>query len=142
MSSIYLAALCKTVHLKEHGYSKFLEPLIRDLQHLETTDVFVKRIGSCIKGTVLYVSADNLGAHSLAGYQESFNVKFCRFCLASLKDIQQHDVRSGAFTLRTPEMFDKAIHELNTTGTSCVDGLKRLSFKQTCSLSPCKRVSI
>ncbi|XP_063763029.1 uncharacterized protein LOC134880193 [Eleginops maclovinus] len=126
LSSIYLAALCKTVHIKQYGYSKVLEPLIRDLQHLETTGVFVKRLGSCVKGTVLYVSADNLGAHSLAGYQESFNVeKFCRFCLANLKDIQHHDVRSGAFTLRTPELFDEAINVLNTTNASCVHGLKR-----------------
>ena len=126
LSSIYLAALCKTVHIKQYGYSKVLEPLIRDLEHLEKTGVFVKRLGSCIKGTVIYVSADNLGAHSLAGYQESFNVdKFCRFCLASLKDIQQHDVRSGAFILRTPELFDEAINVLHTTDASCVDGLKR-----------------
>lgn len=126
LSSIYLAALCKTVHVKQYGYSKVLEPLIRDLEHLEKTGVFVKRLGSCIKGTVLFVSADNLGAHSLAGYQESFNVeKFCRFCLASLKDIQQHDVRSGAFILRTPELFDEAINVLKTTDASCVDGLKR-----------------
>ena len=127
LSSIYLAALCKTVHIKQYGYSKVLEPLIRDIEHLEVTGVFVKRLGSCIKGTVVYVSADNLGAHSLAGYQESFNVeKFCRFCLASLKDIQQHDVRSGAFILRTPELFDEAINVLNTTDASCVDGLKRV----------------
>lgn len=126
LSSIYLAALCKNVHIKQYGYSKVLERLIRDLQHLESTGVFVKTLGSCIKGTVLYVSADNLGAHSLAGYQESFNVeKSCRFCLASLKDIQQHDDRSGAFTLRTPELFDEAVNVLNTTDASCFDGLKR-----------------
>lgn len=126
LSSIYLAALCKTVHIKQYGYSKVLEPLIRDIEHLERTGVLVKRFGSCIKGTLLYVSADNLSAHSLAGYQESFNVdKFCRFCLASLKDIQQHDVRSGEFILRTPELFDEAINVLRTTDVSCVDGLKR-----------------
>lgn len=126
LRSIYLAALCKTVHIKQYGYSKVLEPLIRDIEHLERTGVFVKRFGSFIKDTLLYVSADNLSAHSIAGYQESFSVdKFCRFCLASLKDIQQHDVRSGAFILRTPELFDEAINVLNTTDASCVDGLKR-----------------
>ena len=41
---------------------------MRDLQHLETIGVFVQRLGSYVKGTVLYVSADTLGAHSLAGY--------------------------------------------------------------------------
>lgn len=126
LSSIYLAILCKTVHLKQYGYGKVLEPLIRDLEHLETIGVFVQGLGSYVKGTVLYVSADNLGAHSLAGYQESFNVeKCCRFCLASRADIQKYDVRSGTFTLRTPHLYDEAVNVLKTTDASCVDGLKR-----------------
>lgn len=126
LSSIYVAILCKTVHIKQFGYSRVLEPLIRDLQHLQTTGVFVQTLGSYIEGTVLYVSADNLGAHSLAGYQESFNVeKLCRFCLANRVDIQQHDVRSGTFTLRTPELYDEAVNVLKTTDATCVDGLKK-----------------
>lgn len=84
---------------QEYGYSKVLEPLIRDLELLER-GVFVQSLGSNLKGTVLYVSADNLGAHSLAGFQESFNVDtFCRFCMASRVDLQQYNVRSGVFTL-------------------------------------------
>lgn len=126
LSSIYLAVLCKTVHIKQYSYSKVLEPLIRDLQHLENIGVFVQSLGSYVKGTVLFVSADNLGAHSLPGYQESFNVeKFCRFCLANRVDIQEHDVRSGNFTLRTPQLFDEAVTVLQTTDASCVDGLKK-----------------
>lgn len=79
--------LCKTTHIKEYGYSKVLEPLIRDLELLEREGMFVQSLGSNVKETVLYVSADNLGAHSLAGFQESFIVdKFCRFCLASRID--------------------------------------------------------
>lgn len=62
--------------------------------------MFVQSLGSNLKGTVLYVSADNLGAHSLSGFQESFNVeKFCRFCLANRVDIQQYNVRSVFFSL-------------------------------------------
>ena len=48
--------------------ARFLESQIRDLQHLEIIAVFLQRLGSYVKGTVLYVSADNLDAHSLAGY--------------------------------------------------------------------------
>lgn len=55
LSSIYLAVLCKTVHIKEYGYSKVLEPLIRDLELLEREGVFVQSLGSNLKGTVLYV---------------------------------------------------------------------------------------
>lgn len=118
--------LCKTVHIKEYGYSKVLEPLIRDLELLEREGVFVQSLGSNVKGRVLYASADNLGAHSLAEFQESFIVdKFCRFCLASRVDIQQYGVRSGFFTLRTPELFDEAVNVLTQTDVSCVDGVKK-----------------
>lgn len=59
-------------------------------------------LGSCIKGTFLYVSGDNIVTHSLAGYQETLNVqKFSRFCSATFEYIQQRDVKSGTFTLRT-----------------------------------------
>ena len=60
----------------------------------------MNRLGTSVRGTVIYISSDNLGAHSFAGFQESFNVdKFCRFCLAGRKDIQTCSVRSGAFVL-------------------------------------------
>lgn len=126
LSSIYLSVLCKTVHIKEYGYSRVLEPLINDLELLEREGVFVQSLGSHVKGTVSYVSADNLGAHSLAGFLESFNVdNFCRFCLANRVDIQQRDVRSGSFTLRTPELFDVAVNVLKQGDVSSVDGVKK-----------------
>lgn len=40
--------------------------------------MYIDQLGATVKGTVLYVSADNLGAHSLAGFFENFTVeKFC-----------------------------------------------------------------
>lgn len=87
LSSIYLALLCKTEHVKIYGYNSVLEPLVKDIQYLETVGVFVEKLACNVKGTILYVAADNLAAHSLAGYQESFNVgKFCRFCLCSCEE--------------------------------------------------------
>lgn len=63
--------------------------------------MFVEKLACNVKGTVLYVAADNLAAHSLGGFQESFNVqKFCMFCLANREDIQTCDVRSGNFVFK------------------------------------------
>ena len=61
--------------MKQFGFEKFLSPLIKDLKSLEQTGVFVKTLNNHIKGSVFCVCADNLGAHALAGFQESFNVK-------------------------------------------------------------------
>ena len=64
-----------------------------------------------MKGTVLYVS-DNLGAHSLAGFQVSFRVnKFCRFCLASYDAIQTVSVRDDLFPLRTKILHTEAVEQ-------------------------------
>lgn len=109
LQSIYLAVLCNRNDAKSFGYEKILEPLLKDIQILENQGLFIQRLGASVKETVLFVSADNLGAQSLAGFQESFTVdKFCRFCLASRSNIQTTEVRSGLFTLRT-----KLNHEAN-----------------------------
>lgn len=88
--------------------------------------MFVEKLGCCVKGTVLYVAADNLAAHSLGGFQESFNVdKFCRFCLCICEEIQTCDVRSGMFILRTPELYNEALNVLKENELLSVDGVKQ-----------------
>lgn len=80
LHSIQLALLCNTSTVKEYGYQKIMRPFLQDLVHLEQTGLYIDQLGATVKGTVLYVSADNLGAHSLAGFFQSFTVeRFCRF---------------------------------------------------------------
>lgn len=84
--------------MKQHGYADVLHPLLQDLVTLEKQSVYVEQLGECVKGTVFYVSADNLGAHSLAGVQECFTVQRpCWFCMATKSDVQQEEVWSGEF---------------------------------------------
>ncbi|XP_023815492.1 uncharacterized protein LOC110014540 isoform X1 [Oryzias latipes] len=93
LNSIQLALLCNTSIVKECGYAKVLQPLIYDLKLLEQNGVYLEQLGESVKGTVLYVVADNLGAHSLAGFLESFTTdKFCRFCSASSFDKQYQEM--------------------------------------------------
>ncbi|XP_056225827.1 uncharacterized protein LOC130164860 [Seriola aureovittata] len=107
LHSIQLAILCRASAIKQHGYAAVLHPLLQDLVTLEKHGVYVEQSGECLKGTVLYVSADNLGAHSFAGFQESFTVEHpCRFCMVKRSDIQQREVRSGAFECRTSQDHD------------------------------------
>lgn len=114
LHSIQLDLLCKASDVKEYGFAKNFHPLIQDLVYLEKNAKYVKKPGACIKGTVLYVAADNLGAHSLAGFFESFVVdKFYRFCLATRKDIQDTDVSSGTFEARTKESHNKHVLEVH-----------------------------
>lgn len=69
LSSIYLALLCKSDDAKTFGYDRIVEPLLTALQLLENQGIYISRLGTSVRGTVLYVSSDNLGAHSLAVFR-------------------------------------------------------------------------
>ncbi|KAL1273015.1 hypothetical protein QQF64_028877 [Cirrhinus molitorella] len=112
LNTVQLALLCNTETVKECGYDKILYPLLSDLASLEQHGVYIERLGKSVKGSVLFVAADNLGAHSLAGFFESFRVdKFCRFCMASRTDAQLQEVRTGAFELREKGAHNRQVQE-------------------------------
>lgn len=99
--------------VKTFGYDQMVKPLLKDLQLLQNQGIYIDRLGTSVKGAVVYVSSDNLGAHSFAGFQESFNVeKCCRFCLACQEDIKTCSVRGGSFVLRTKESHNLDISKL------------------------------
>lgn len=102
LSSINLAALINSNDVKQYGYEKVLEPLLDDLVTLEQHGVYVSKLGKTLKGTVQCIVADNLGAHSIAGFVENFSGTYvCRFCTAKSEEFQTIEVNSGAFCLRT-----------------------------------------
>jgi len=101
------------------------EPLLHDIVTLEQQGLFIPQLGSFLKGTVQCVIADNLGAHGLAGFVESFSGKyFCRFCTAQLCDIQEKEVKTGVFECRTKEVHQRHIKTAQEGGVSCF-GVKK-----------------
>ena len=67
--------ICKTKHLKKHGYNTIYEPLLKDIKQLETEGIEIeynqKKIN--LKGTISLFPADNLAANAIGGYVESFS---------------------------------------------------------------------
>lgn len=121
-----MALFGRSTDVKQFGFERFFHPLLNDLKILETDGIFVDQLNENLRGSVFIVCADNLGAHSLAGFQENLSVdKCCRFCLASKKDIQTADVQQGCFQLRTPELHDLHLQELTADETlTNVNGVK------------------
>lgn len=110
---IQLAPVCRVSNIKEYGYGETLRPLIQDLVSLEKHGVYVEQLGDSVKGTVLFVAADNLAAHSLGGFFESFTVsQMCRFCMAKREEIQHKEVRPGSFQPRTVENHDQQVQDV------------------------------
>lgn len=102
LSSIYLTVLCKADDVKKFGYPRVLEPLLSDLKSFEEDGLFVPCLGKIIKGTIFSVIADNLGAHSVGGFIESFSGSYiCRFCVGERSQFQELEVRTGVFPGRT-----------------------------------------
>ena len=102
-----------------------------DLKTLEEVSVYIETFGDCLKGTVYSVAADNLAAHGLAGFNESFrSTYFCRFCLATQTEMQISDAVSGSFEMRTKDLHDKYVQEIQNN-----DSQEKYGVKQSCVLS-------
>jgi len=123
---IQLAVLCKSPDLQRCGYERVLGPLLHDLRTLEEDCVFIESIPQSIQGTVLCVASDNLAAHSLAGFVESFRAEYvCRFCTATQEQFQAHGVSEGAFTLRTKDDHDHIVQDVVHGVSPSEYGVKR-----------------
>ncbi|KAK2848117.1 hypothetical protein Q7C36_009799 [Tachysurus vachellii] len=132
LHTIQLAVLFKVSSLKDHGYGEILRPLIQDLVFLEQQGVYVEQLGASIKCTVLFVAADNLAAHSLGGFFESFTVgQMCRFCMATREEIQHKEVQTGSFQPRTKENHNRQVQDVLHDPTMA----QQYGVKRSCPLS-------
>lgn len=108
---IQLLILCRSIDLKTFGYGTLLRPLIQDLKVLEQDgiEVEVNKVKHSFRGTVSFVSADNLAAHSLGGFNESFNsLRISRFCMVT-KAEKNHCVNAETCDMRTIQTYNAHI---------------------------------
>ncbi len=132
---IQLACLGKTVDVRQFGYDAFLYPLIKDLGFLEKKGVYIEALDTFVKGTVFCVCADNLGAHSLAGFHEAFNVeKILQILLHQsrpnwklwAKELFHWERWRNTILCGTTQVSDKPKPCVNGVKSSCA--LSKLSF--------------
>lgn len=121
LSSIQLAALGRSDDVKQYGFDRFFAPLLRDISILEKEGIYVEAKQHSVKGSIFCVCADNLAAHGLAGFQESFSVSnFCRFCLINRETLQQ--TPPSNFQMRTTEQHNNLL--ANIDGNNILYGVK------------------
>lgn len=104
-----------------------LRKLLEDLAFLEKTGVFVEALGNTIKGSVTAVVADNLAAHGIGGFVESFGPNVlcaCRFCTASADGIQNDILHAFECVRRSANDHDQHVVQLHEKGLQSVYGVK------------------
>ena len=108
LHTINLTAVCFSGAVKKYGFSNILDPLVNELIILGDQGVTVTRPEGefTFKGSLLVVVADNLAAHSIGGYFESFKSTHpCRFCLVS-RDKMRSTLKCDPVSLRTEHSHD------------------------------------
>jgi hypothetical protein len=108
---IQLVAVFKEKLIKKYGFKKLYEQLVKDLKKLEegvVVDFPVKRVVKC---GVLIHPCDNLEAHTVGGFSQSFSSGFiCRFCHIKHKDLLDniHDYGDHPHAKWTCMEYDRA----------------------------------
>ncbi|XP_029829727.3 uncharacterized protein LOC115314770 [Ixodes scapularis] len=117
LSSIHLAVLAKEKLVAKYGLKRILEPLVNDVALLETVGVTVN--GELLKGSVFFVTGDNLSLHRLGGFRCSFSHgRICRHCMALHHEIGTKH-RPSDFQERTPSLHNHYL-SLLSRGVSCL----------------------
>ncbi|CAF3937425.1 unnamed protein product [Rotaria sp. Silwood1] len=83
LQCINLVTICYTKYLNDDTkIKKIYEPIINDLNDLQSTGLIINTFNSQILFTFTNVAGDNLALHELGGFQQSFNSGYiCRRCL-------------------------------------------------------------
>ena len=118
--TLQLATLARYDDVRTFGLRKYLHPFLTDLAFLETEGVYVESLGTSIKGTVSCIVADNLSAHSVGGFVESFgpNVAHpCRFCTASSDAMQNTELTVADFPRRCRQEHNLHVKEATENAT-------------------------
>lgn len=126
--NIHLVSLFHAQDIKTYGFDKILAPLVKDISTLETQGIQLPQFDHPIYGTIIQVTGDNLGLHSLFGFVESFSARYCcRFCLLEKEDFQTvFSEDDPKISFRTKQLHVEHCQKMQTNPTlPYVMGVKR-----------------
>lgn len=139
LKSIFLVAVAKSSTIEKNGIDFILKPFLDDLKTLHEVGVTINVSGSIEvwKGALLAFLADNLAAHELGGFKESFSfaLRFCRSCLTD-KECSQKHFREDQFTIRDRISHGQQCCRLNSPDRLSVSvefGINRCSSLESLS---------
>lgn len=121
LDSIQLVVLAQYTKVVEpYGIDALLKPILDDIKILESESIVIECHGQVYHffGTISFIAADNLGAHSLGKFQECFSAahKICRFCRATRADFQGVHIDSE-FEQLTKQAYDAQVMAVEQDNT-------------------------
>ncbi|CAF1957432.1 unnamed protein product [Rotaria magnacalcarata] len=145
VNSIGLFCMCYSKHLNDQNNAKILmDVLVNDLNNLQNEGITIACPSSRIYLVFSTVSADNLGANEVGGFQKTFSSgSFCRHCLITHEQrlIPLTDISFVPRTKLKHDMVLSQVIENNDDkiiqGVKCCSWFKNLvGFHPTESLPP------
>ncbi|CAF1328031.1 unnamed protein product [Rotaria sordida] len=113
LQCIHLAAICYSKYLdNDEKIRKFYDPIVKELNDLQLTGLTINTFNSQLLFSFSAIAADNLAAHNVAGFQQTFSSgNFCRRCLITYENrlIPLTDVH---FIQRTYSQHEKCLQLL------------------------------
>lgn len=123
--------LCKDLKNEHVNFNHVLHPLVNDIRALE--NVGVKVDSAFLKGTLVAIAHDNLGANTCIGFVASFRADhFCRFCKIHREDAKNICVEQQNL-LRTQAEYNEML-SLNI-GVSSLDHKTTKGIKSVCEIN-------
>lgn len=119
LQNTYLVAVCNVDDLKRSttDFNNILELIVSEVKYLEETGITLED-GQKLKGTIIYLGADNLGynlALSLAGHSASH---FCRICELPKETCQQTTTEILS-AYRSNESYQRDLNFISDSGGKC-----------------------
>lgn len=107
LENIYLVALCKSSDLKPDSttFNHIANLIVNEIHDLESSGMPIGQ--HTVRGTIVNIACDNLGASGVFGFTESFAANFyCRHCECEKSDCQNR-VEENKSKRRTIESYTK-----------------------------------
>lgn len=139
LSNIFLLALCYAEDIKKYSMNAVLKEFIAEMKILESDEGYLTKDLNgdiyCLRAALCLVSADTLAAHELFGFMGPKADYFCRQCLISRSELNEHV--SGFFELRTPDQHTALLESIQNKTAS-----RNFGLKNYCSLSDLRFFSV
>ncbi|CAG9782312.1 unnamed protein product [Diatraea saccharalis] len=91
LENVFLAMLFYSNHRTKFGNESVFDSLIKELNYLHDygVDIILNSRQIKVKFALCVIAGDNLGLHSILGFNESFSsTNYCRFCYSTKRECQ------------------------------------------------------